>query len=454
MRTLSCSPVAVAFLLMGGASLPELAAADLDERIESAVAHHAAAAVADRRWFHEHVELGNHELQTSARVAQILEGLGLKVERNVGITGVLGLLDTGKPGPTVAIRADMDGLPVLEPPDTKNPVRSLTPGVMHACGHDVHLASGLGAARVLSEIRGELRGRVLFIFQPAEEGVSSDEEKELLRATASDKVGADRLVNLDKILEKHQVKAAFGLHGFPEGSAGSLGLMPEYALASSDEFEIVIRGASAHAGQSPWLGSDVLQIAAGVVLELHAMPARQLDPRNPKVVSVTMLDCSDGRSNILCHTAKLTGTVRTFRVDDKREIRIKFENILDGAVKARDPQAGRCQAGDLPDRLCWEIPVWDDYGPAVHQNPELLKWSGQVLRAALGPARVPDVPASLGAEDFAYYCEAVPCSFFSLGTAPPGGTGGLHTPRYAPSEDAIPVGVRALATVAAHYLLR
>jgi amidohydrolase len=245
----------------------------------------------------------------------------------------------------------------------------------------------------------------------------------------------------------------FGQHGFPELPAGKVGLPPEYALASADSFEIVIRGRSAHAGQSPWLGSDVLQIAAGVVLDIHALPARQSDPRNPKEVSVSTLDCTDGRTNILCHTAKLSGTVRTLWPEDKRDLKARIENVLDAAVKARDPQAGRCAPGDPPDRLCWVIETYDDYGPAVHQNPELLDWSGKVLRAALEDANVPNVPPSLGAEDFAYYCEKVPCAFFSLGTAPQGGTGGLHTSRYAPSEEAIPIGIQTLSTVAARYLL-
>jgi len=452
-KATACPTILIAALALVG-SLPAAERGPTDEEIRAAVQHHLAACVEDRRWFHQHPELGNQEQATAARVAAALEALGLQVERGVGVTGVLGLLDTGRPGPTVAIRADLDGLPVLEPPDSGNPVISENAGVMHACGHDIHMACGLGAARVLSDLKAKLRGKVLFVFQPAEEGVSPDEEKALALATGSDRVGADRLVNDEKVLERHGVDAIFGLHGFPDLRAGIVGLMPEYALASADSFEIVIQGRSAHAGQSPWLGSDVLHIAAGAVLDLHALPARQTDPRHPKVVSVSMLDCSDGRTNILCRSAKLSGTVRTLRPEDKRDLRIKIENVLDAAVKARDPQAGRCQAGDPPDRLCWSIESYDDYGPAVHQNVELLSWSGAVLRGALGADRVIDIPPSLGAEDFAYYCEKVPCAFFSLATAPEGGSGGLHTPRYAPSEEAIPVGVQTLATVAARYLNR
>jgi amidohydrolase len=314
------------------------------------------------------------------------------------------------------------------------------------------MTCGLGAARVLAEIRDRLSGKVLFVFQPAEEGIAPAEEAALKLATGSDRVGADRLVHLDRVLERHRVQAMFGLHGFPEGPAGTLGLMPEYALASSESFELEIRGRSAHAGTNPWSGSDVLHIAAGVVLDLHALPARQTDPRQPKVVSVSMLQCTDGRSNILCRTAKLTGTVRTFRAEDAREIRAGFERILDGAVKARDPDAGRCREGDPPDRLCWAITTWDYYGPPVHQNLELLEASAVYLRSALGEDQVRVVPPSLGGEDFAYYCEQVPCAFYFLGTAPPGGTGGLHTPRYAPDESAIAIGIRALAIAAARYL--
>jgi amidohydrolase len=423
-----------------------------DAQIRSAVEKHRAATVADRRWLHQHPELGNQERDSAARAASTLESLGFKVERQVGITGVLGLLDTGRPGPTVALRAEMDALPVQEPDDSGNPVRSQNKGVMHACGHDVHMACALGAARVLADLKPALRGRILFIFQPAEEGIPSDQKLALERDTGSGQTGADRLVNLDKVLERHGVQAIFGLHGFPDLAAGKVGVMPEYALAAADSFEIVIRGRSAHAGQSPWLGSDVLHIAAGVVLDLHALPARQTDPRNPKVVSVSTLDCTDGRNNILCHTARLSGTVRTFQPEDRRNLKAGIERILDAAVRARDPRAGRCAAGDPPDQLCWEFASYDAYGPPVHQDAALTEWAAKVLRGALGGDNVAPAPPSLGAEDFAYYCEKVPCSFFALGTAPPGGTGGLHTPRYAPSEEAIPVGMRALATLAARYL--
>jgi amidohydrolase len=423
-----------------------------DAAIIAAVEAHAEASIEDRRWFHQHPELGNMELETGARVAATLEALGYEVEREVGVTGVLGLLDFGRPGPTVAIRADIDALPVVEALDTSNPVRSLNEGVMHACGHDIHMAVGLGAARVLAELAPQLSGRVLMVFQPAEEGISTAQEEALAAATGSDRVGAARLVHDERILERYGVDAIFGLHGFPSESAGALGVLPEYALASADSFELVIRGRSAHAGLAPWTGSDVLHIAAGLVLELHALPARRTDTRYPKVVSVSMLDCTDGRTNILCHTATLSGTVRTYRPEDKRDLRREIEAILDAAVKARDPLAGECgEAGEATD-LCWEIATYDDYGPPVRQDPELRAWSAEILREALGAENAPDVPPSLGAEDFAYYCNEVPCAFFALGTAPPGGTGGLHTPHYAPSEDSIAVGMRGLATLAVRYL--
>lgn len=443
------------FLAVGlcGFAIHAASAAVTDSEIEQAVERHVESSIKDRRWFHENPELGNLEHATAERIARVLEDLGFEVKRAVGVTGVIGLLDTGKPGPTVALRADMDGLPVVENVNSGNPVISKNSGAMHACGHDIHMSVALGAARVLQELKDELRGKALLIFQPAEEGITSQEERDLEAETGSAKVGADRLVNLDGVLTEYGVDAIFGLHGFPDADAGSIGLMPEYALASSDSFELEIRGLSAHAGVNPWLGSDVLQIAAGVVLDLHALPARQTDPRRPKVVSVSMLDCTDGRTNILCHTAKLSGTVRTYFAEDKREIRRRFEYILDAAVKARDPQAGSCGEGTSDAQLCWEIVTYDNYGPPVHQDLELLGWSGETLRKALGPTAVGEVPASLGGEDFAYYCEEIPCAFFALGTAPPGGTGGLHTAFYAPSEESIAVGVRALSTVAIRYLL-
>jgi amidohydrolase len=442
---------AAAFLSAGAAAAPPEKEPG-DSRLRDAVARHALATVADRRWFHQNPELGNHEVKTAARIAAALKQLGLQVEHPVGLTGVVGLLDSGRPGATVAVRGEMDALPVTEAENSGNPVRSLNPGVMHACGHDVHMASALGAARVLADIKDSLRGRVLFVFQPAEEGVPPEERRQTGKATGSDKVGADRLVNVDRLFEKYNVQAVFGLHGFPELPAGTIGLAPEYAMAAADSFEIAIRGRSAHAGQSPWTGSDVLHIAAGVVLDLHALPARQTDPRNPKVVSVSMLDCTDGRSNILCRTARLSGTVRAFRAEDRTFLRQGIERTLDAAVKARDPQAGRCRAGDPDDRLCWEIASYEDDGLPVRQNVPLLDWSEGVLQADLGEERVVRGPASLGAEDYAFYCEKAPCVFLGLGTAPPGGTGGLHTPRYAPSEESIPIGMRVLATLAARWL--
>jgi amidohydrolase len=457
MRPAPPALVALASLALLAAPPPAAPAAPpeqkpTDSRLRDAVARHALATIADRRWFHENPELGNREVKTAARIAAVLRQLRFEVEQPVGLTGVVGLLDSGRPGPTVAVRGEMDALPVTEAEDSGNPVRSLHPGVMHACGHDVHMASVLGAARVLADLKDSLRGRVLFVFQPAEEGVPPEERRKVREATGSDKVGADRLVNVDRIFERYNVQAVFGLHGFPEVPAGTVGLAPEFAMAAADSFEIVIRGRSAHAGQSPWTGSDILHIAAGVVLDLHALPARQTDPRHPKVVSVSMLDCTDGRTNILCRTARLSGTVRAFRPEDRAFLKQGIERTLDAAVKARDPRAGRCRAGDPDDRLCWDIVSYEDDGLPVRQNVPLLDWSAGVLEAELGEGRVVRSPASLGAEDFAFYCEKAPCVFLGLGTAPPGGTGGLHTSRYAPSEESIPVGMRALAALASRWL--
>ena len=268
--------------------------------------------VAWRRDFHAHPELSNREFRTSARVAEVLEGLGLRVRTGVAATGVVGVLEGGRPGPVVALRADMDALPVTE--QTGLPFASTVRttylgrevGVMHACGHDAHTAILLGVAEVLAGLRDELPGRVVFLFQPAEEGAPPGEE------------GGARRMLAEGAFDDPRPGAVFGLHVVPQYEAGEIAWVSGGAMAGSDRLEITVRGRQTHAAY-PWLGVDAVAAAARIVLALEAIPGRRMDARIPQVVSIGAIH-GGVRHNILPEEVELLGTIRTLDPELQRPL--------------------------------------------------------------------------------------------------------------------------------------
>jgi amidohydrolase len=387
--------------------------------------------VAWRRHLHEHPELSNREFATAELVAGELAALGLEVRREVAHTGVVALLRGAGGGPTVALRADMDALPVVE--DTGLPFASTVRttylgrevGVMHACGHDAHVAILLGVARVLSGMRDSLPGDVLFVFQPAEEGAPPGEEggADLMLAEGAFDAGP---------------AAVFGLHVVPDVAAGEIGYRAGGAMASSDRLEITVRGRQTHAAY-PWRGIDPIAAASRVVLALHAIPARRVDVRVPAVVSVGAIH-GGVRHNIIPDEVELLGTIRSLDPDLRPILHQRVREVA-GAAAALDGA---------------EADVRIDLGyPVTFNDPELTRRMLPTLQRVAGASNVLELPPRTGAEDFSYFAERVPGLYFWLGIRDPAldlaDAVPNHSPRFSIDESALGLGVRALASLALDY---
>jgi amidohydrolase len=395
--------------------------------------------IAWRRDLHQHPELGNREVRTSGIVAAELKRLGLEVRTGVAKTGVVAVLRGGRPGGVIALRADMDALPVTEQVDL--PFKSTVTteyegkrvGVMHACGHDAHTAMLLGAATVLSGLKPQLPGSVVFLFQPAEEGPPTGEK------------GGAELMIAEGALDAPKVDAIFGLHVFTGhglGTAGSLVVRPEGIMAASDRLAITIKGQQTH-GAQPWAGVDPVVVAAQVIIGLQTIVSRQMDlTAGPVVVSIGTLDAGT-RYNIVPEQARMTGTLRAFDPQMRREIHRRVEQT---AIRIAE------SAGAVA-----EVRI-NDGTPVT--------WNDPALTAALIPSleRVatggfdPNVAPTTTAEDFSRYQEKVPGVFAFLGVNPtdtdPAAAAPNHSPRFFVDESALVTGVRALASVAVDYLHR
>jgi amidohydrolase len=428
------APLFVAAWLPSAASAaPAGGASSLHAEIDRRAVEVEPKVVAWRRDIHAHPELGNRETRTAALVAAHLGALGLDVRTGVARTGVVGLLRGGRPGPVVALRADMDALPVTEEVDLpfKSTVRTTyngrETGVMHACGHDNHVAMLMGAAEVLQGMRARLQGSVKFIFQPAEEGPPAGEEG-----------GAEVMVR-EGVLDDPKVDAIFGLHVFPYPT-GSLHTRPGGLMASSDTLRIVVRGRQTH-GALPWRGVDPVVAASQVVLALQTVASRRVDlTKSPVVVTIGSIQ-GGNRSNIIPDEVRLEGTLRAFDPEVRRELHEHVRRVAVAAAAAAGAEAT----------------VEIELGAAVTVNdPALVARMGETLRR-VGGARVElDARPTTTAEDFSAFQEVVPGMFVFLGVTPPERdpqtAAPNHSPRFFADEAALVTGVRALASLAADYL--
>lgn len=369
-----------------------------------------------RRDFHAHPELSNRETRTGAKVDETLKGFGIETRR-VGGTGVVGVLKGGKPGPVVALRADLDALPIQEAVEV--PWKSTYPGVMHACGHDSHTAMLLGAAKLLSVHKAELRGTVVFLFQPAEEGAPADEEG-----------GAPRLI-AEGALDHPKVEAVYGLHQRPESPVGTFGWRSGPLMAGSDTWQLTLHGTMSH-GAAPHLGHDTVLMAAEAIQALQAIRSRRINPVKPFVLTVGTIH-GGNRHNIIADKVVLTGTMRTF----EPAVRDRALALIDETLK------GVCtiHGGSF------EFVIEPGTNPPV-DNDARLAAAVRPMLAGLG--KVEDSDLVMGAEDFAYYQKKVPGFFLFLGTGNPakGSVTGNHTPTMNLDEDAFPLGVAALVSMA------
>lgn len=401
--------------------------------IDARIASLSGPLVEWRRHLHAHPELSNRELETARFVTDRLRALGLEPRIGVARTGVVAVIEGGRPGATVALRADMDALPVAEEVDLPFASRATgtyegkTVPVMHACGHDAHTAMLLAAAEALVVVRESLPGRVVLLFQPAEEGVPADEQP----------AGAELMV-AEGVLADPKVDAVFGLHVFSGMTAGRLAYREGPALAAADRFEIVVEGVQTH-GSKPWSGIDPIVVGAEIVGALQTIVSRQIDlTHEPAVVSVGQFEAGV-RNNIIPDRARLVGTIRTYDEAMRDDIHGRVRRIAEKTAEAHGARA--------------VVAIERGY-PVTTNDPTLTRKMLPTLeRVAGGPLAI--APKITGAEDFAYYANEVPGLFLSLGVTPPGEEANAapnHSPRFFLDESALPVGARALAHLAADYL--
>lgn len=385
-----------------------------------------------RHRIHQDPELSNREEKTAALVAEHLRKLGFEVKTGIAHHGVIGLLRGGKPGPVIAVRADMDALPVTE--DTALPFKSTVRatylgqevGVMHACGHDIHTAVQMGVASVLSALREDLPGTIKFIFQPAEEGPPPGEE------------GGAKMMVKEGTLENPRPEAIFGLHVFSEMPVGTVGYTEGPAMAAADRFEVKIIGKQSH-GASPEKSVDPVVTASQFVLALQTIRSRILPSREPSVITVGMIHGGQ-RHNIIPAEVTLVGTVRSFNKEVQDTIEEKFRQLLDGITKA---------AG-----ASYEF-KYDRGTPATINDIGLTRESIPALERIVGKDNVKQLPPTMGAEDFSYFANEVPGFYFRLGMVKPDTVSGdHHTPTFLADDTSINVGIRAMSNLLVDYLER
>jgi amidohydrolase len=368
-----------------------------------------------RESFHREPELSNHEFQTRDKIVRILDELEIRARTFQDFTGVLGLIAADQPGPTVALRADMDALPVSE--QTGLPFASMVKGRMHACGHDVHLASLLGAGAILAENSSRLRGPVKLLFQPAEE-----------EGTVG---GAGPFLARGAFL-RPRVDYVVGQHVEPSVPAGKIGWRAGPIKAAADHFRVRIRGTAGHAA-SPHQGPDAIVVAAEVVNGIQALVSRVRDPVDPVVISVGMIH-GGTRHNLLPSTVDLEGTVRTFRRSTRDRVEHAFRQRVSHLTRSLGAQAHVEYLRGYP------VTINDEKATAIVVN---------ALRNEFGPNAIVEMPAPMmAAEDFSRYLERVPGTFLCLGVAAGGQPGTLHSPTFAPSSSVLATGAAALATAA------
>ncbi len=387
-----------------------------------------------RRDIHQHPELSNRETRTAAIVAKHLKSLGMQVETDIAHTGVVGYLKGAKPGPTVMLRADMDALPVTEKADVPFKSTVVTKymgedvGVMHACGHDTHVAMLMGTAEVLAGVQKELHGNIMFVFQPAEEGAPTGEE------------GGANLMLKQGIFKKYKPDVAFGLHIMSSLNTGQIGYRSGPIMASADTFDITVKGKQTH-GSAPWNGVDPIAAASQIVTGINHIVSRQVDiTKEPAIISFGKI--SGGiRDNIIPDSVNMIGTIRNFDMDNRDQI---FDNIKTTATHIA--MASGAEA---------DVKIIKGY-PVTINNPALTAQMLPTLKSVAGADNVFDVPKLTASEDFSFYSQEVPGLFIFLGGTPAGQDTSKapynHSPYFYADEASFKVGTKALSQLAIDYL--
>jgi amidohydrolase len=408
-----------------------LSAQDPLARVTQETAKVTPAVTEIRHQIHQNPELSNREEKTAALIADYLRKLGLEVQTGVARHGVVALLKGGRPGPVVAVRADIDALPVTE--QTSLPFASKVRstylgqevGVMHACGHDVHTAVQLGVATVLTAMKADLPGTVKFIFQPAEEGAPPGE------------AGGASLMVKEGVLDNPRPQAIFGLHAFSEMAVGDIGYSEGPALSAADTWEVKIAGRQSH-GARPELSIDPIVTAAQFVQAVQTIRSRTFSGHEPGVVTIGTIHGGQ-RHNIIPAEVTLTGTIRTFRPEMSELAEARLRAILKGVTEAAGATG--------------EVIRYERGAPATINDTTLTRETVPALERAAGKERVTRIPPAMGSEDFSFFANEVPGFFYRLGQVKPGTTSGdHHTPTFLADDSSIQVGIKVMSYVIVDYL--
>lgn len=387
-----------------------------------------------RRDFHQNPELGNREFKTAEKIAVHLRSLGIEVQTGVGKTGVVGILKGGKPGPVVALRADIDALPVKERVDI--PFASKAEGeyngkvvpIMHACGHDTHIAILMGTAEILASIKSDLKGTVKFIFQPAEEGPPEGEE------------GGAELMIKEGVLTNPKVDVIFGLHINAQTEVGTIKYRPKGTMAASDWFKIKIMGKQTH-GAYPWLGIDPIVTASQIIMGLQTIVSRNVNiTESAAVVSVGQINAGV-RSNVIPEELTMNGTIRSLDSKVQQMVHSRIKQIATAIAES----AGATADVSITNKTA-----------ITYNDPSLTEKMVPTLEAVAGKENVLLTPAVTGAEDFSFYQEKIPGLYFFLGGAPKGKptseTAPHHTPDFYIDESGFVLGMKAMSDLTIDYM--
>ena len=407
---------------------------NFDKKINDLILNYENEVIELRHWFHENAELSNREFKTAKRIEQELIKIGLNPQTGIAKTGVVAILKGGKPGPVVALRADIDGLPVKERADL--PWASKMTGiyngekvpVMHACGHDTHTAILLGVAKVLYELKDQIPGSVKFIFQPAEEGAPAGEE------------GGAELMVKEGVLENPKVDAIFGLHIWSQISAGQVHVRPQGIMAAVDEFRIDLEGIQTH-GSTPWTGIDPIVTASQIVNSLQTIVSRNM-PLTKAAAVVTIGSIHGGvRSNIIPESLYMLGTIRTLDAQMRKTVLKRLEEIVYSISKANNAKA--------------KITYMVSY-PITYNDTDLYNKMLPTLKRVNGEENVNFMDAITGAEDFSFFQEKVPGMYFFIGGAKKGTDPNLaaphHTPDFYVDDSAMVTGLKSMTSLTLDYL--
>jgi amidohydrolase len=428
--------IAIAIAIIAATLAQAVPAAELDPaRLDELNAQELPKVIAWRRDIHAHPELGNRETRTAKIVADQLRKLGLVVDTGIAHTGVVGLLKGGLPGPTVAVRADMDALPVTEKTDVPfashvtTTYRGETVGVMHACGHDSHTAMLMGLAETLAAERASLPGSVLFIFQPAEEGAPEGEE------------GGAQLMLKEGLFKKYPPQVVFGMHVWAGLRVGQIGYRSGPLMAAVDSFKINVKGKQAH-GARPWQSIDPIVTAAQIIGALQTVVSRDVDiTANPAIVTVGAIR-GGIRNNIIPAEVNMLGTIRTFTDPQRTVVLDHMKLIIEHTAAANGATA--------------ELVLGPEHYPVTYNDPALTQRVLPSLEAVAGAGNAVQVPLVTAAEDFSFFAKAVPGFYFFVGVTPetqdPATAPANHSDYFYLDERGINVGLRAMTRVVVDYL--